>query len=194
MSNRLEQLKSKVAELYEKRDPNREGWADWLYENHIFVVAKNAERLSKKYGADSELTVAASLLHDVADAVMTREDLRHEKKSEEMAEDLLRGCGFSEEEINIAVHDAIKNHGCKNGCFPKTLEGKVMATADALAHLQTGFYDHALVFLQKNDSIADICDWALPKIERDYRDKIFFDEIKDEAAADYKRARCLFSR
>ncbi len=77
--------------------------------------------------------------------------------------------------------------------IPKTLEGKVMATADAMAHLKSNFYDYALDTLKKTDTVDDINNWALPKIERDYRDKIFFEDVRLELKSDYERVKGLFT-
>lgn len=148
--NRIEILKSHIRELYERRSPERNDWADWLYEHHIFLVAENAQSLSVRYGGNPELVVVASLLHDIADSVMKRFDPRHDEKSKEMALMILNDSGFTREEIEIVVEDAITFHGCKNGRFPQTIEGRVMATADAVAHLKSDFYDHALSEMKKN--------------------------------------------
>ena len=190
--NRLEKLKNKVETLYDKKENTRDEWADWLYKNHIFLVAKYSKQLAKRYGVNSDLAFAASMLHDIADAVMQRENPRHEEKSNKIAEEFLKECDFTKEEIKIIVGDIIKFHGCKNGEVPKTLEGKIMASADAMAHLKSNFYDFALEIKQKDENLNEIKNWALFKIERDYHKKIFFDEIRNEVKNDYERVQELF--
>ncbi len=190
--NRIDQLKSKVEALYKSKNPNRGDWADWLFENHIVVVAENARQLASRFGGNSDLAEAASLLHDIADAIMARENPLHEEQSKLIAREYLRESHFSAEEIQIIVDDAIQFHGCRNGEFPKTLDGKIMATADALAHIKSNFYDYALEVLKKTDTLDEIRNWALPKIERDYRNKIFFDEVRLEIKSDYERVKGLF--
>jgi len=191
--SRIENLKAKVADLYLAKASDRDDWADWLFENHVFVVAKNAERIAERFGAKKDLAIAAAMLHDVADSVMSREDESHEEKSLSMARRLLCECNFSEEEISIIVDDAIRFHGCRGVNIPKTLEGRAMASADAIAHLQTDFYDFALKTLQKEETMENIRLWALPKIERDYRIKISFEELRGEMNAEYERAKNLFT-
>jgi HD superfamily phosphodiesterase len=190
---RIKQLENKVRAFYESKNLDRADWADWLYQNHIFVVADNATQLAKRFGGNSDIVVSASMLHDIGDAIMSRENPLHEEKSKEIARNLLRECKFSEDEIEIIVNDAIEFHGCKNGLIPKTHEGKVMATADAIAHLTSNFYDYALDTLKKTDTVDDINNWALPKIERDFRDKIFFEDIRLELKSDYERVKRLFT-
>ena len=191
--SRIDDVKEKVSELYRARSPHRAEWADWLFENHIFVVAENARRLSDRFGAKEDLAMAAAMLHDVADAVMLREDEKHEEESITIARRILSECAFSEEEISVIVADAIRFHGCHGTNLPQTLEGKVMATADAMAHLQTDFYDYSLRTMQGKEPMTEICEWALKKIERDYQKKIFFDDIRNEVIKDYERVKLLFT-
>lgn len=190
---RIEKLTAKIDALYQAKDSNRADWADWLYENHIFVVAGYAEKLADRFHANKELAMAAGMLHDIADAVMARENPQHEVESLVIARRLLKESDFTEEEIKTVVDDAIRFHGCHGDDMPQTMEGKVMATTDALAHLSTDFYDHALEVFQKESSMEEITSWALPKIERDYRKKIFFDEVREEATDDYERVKRLFT-
>lgn len=191
--DRIQKLKNKIDEIYGRKDPNRQAdWTDWLYQNHIYDVAEKAEKFAKFYGANVDIVVAASMLHDIADAIMKRENPNHENESTRIAREFLEECNFTFEEINIIINDAVRFHGCKNGEIPKTLEGKVVATADAVAHLKSDFYKFSLETLRKTDSIEEIKDWALPKIERDFYEKIFFDEIRDEVKADYEKAKNLF--
>ncbi|TSC77764.1 MAG: Metal dependent phosphohydrolase [Parcubacteria group bacterium Gr01-1014_29] len=192
--SRIEELKRKVDELYQAGNDSRADWADWLYKNHIFVVAEYAEKLAERYHAKKELAMAAAMLHDIADTAMKREDPRHEQESQEIARKILGELNFSEEEIKIAVDDAIRFHSCRNGEKPESLEGKILATADAIAHLKTDFYAHAVQVLKKEgESLEEIKKWALAKNERDFHDKIFFDEIREKAKPDYERVKDFFS-
>jgi hypothetical protein len=68
-----------------------------------------------------------------------------------------------------------------------------MATADALVHLKSDFYPHALKVKQdEGESKELIQKWALQKIERDFFTKIFFDQIREELSGEYEKARALF--
>lgn len=78
---------------------------------------------------------------------MSRFDLRHELESIDIAQDFMTRAGFSVQEI-IIVNDILMNHSCRN-VFPNTLEGRVMATADAVVHLKSDFYKHALFSKQQ---------------------------------------------
>jgi len=188
----IEALKRKIDSLYEERRESRDEWADWLHKNHIFIVAEIAHDLAKRYDANDDLAIAAAMLHDIADAVMSRFAPDHEKTSAEIGRKLLQETGFTEEEIRIVMDDAIRYHSCRNGEVPKTTEGKVMATADALAHLQTDFYAHAVESKRDKQSIEEIKDWGLAKIDRDFKNKILFPEIQKEAESSYERQKSFF--
>lgn len=192
--NRIDTLDALVRKLYEQKDPTRTGWADWLYENHVFVVADYASDLAQKYLANEELARAAALLHDIADSVMNRFDQNHEAKSLEMSRDLLTQSGFSDEEVHLVVDDAIKFHSCHDGKVPRSLEGRILATADGLAHLKTDFYVFATWAMADGSSLAEVKDYVLKKVERDFNSKILFTEEKQKAEQDYQRIKGLYSR
>lgn len=187
MTDRLKRLKGSIDQLYLAKHPERGDWADWLYADHIFVVAEYAGELAARYGAKKDLAMAAGMLHDIADAVMSRFDSRHEAESVKIARQFLGESGFSDEEIRIVVDDAIRFHSCHDEAIPSSPEGKVMATADALAHLKTDFYPHAVELRKQRMSMDEIRAWALPKIERDFQAKIRFDEVREAVRPDYER-------
>ena len=193
MPPRLEKLKAKVDVLYQAKNPNRADWADWLYENHIFAVAEEAGNLADEFGGSKDLVMAAGMLHDIADAVMNRENPDHEKESLRIGRILLQETGFSDSEIAVIIDYAITNHSCYSNTRPKTLEGKIMATADAVVHLKSDFYNHALETKEEGETFQDIADWALPKLDRDFYNKIAFDSVREQVRLYYERLLKQFS-
>jgi HD superfamily phosphodiesterase len=177
----LETLTRKIRDLYEAKNPARDSWADWLYGTHLFVVADYAKKYAVRYAANVEVSVAASLLHDCADAVMSRTDARHSDMSNNIAEQLLLESGFSDADITQIVRDILPKHSCRDGVVPESLEGKVMATPDAVAHLATDFYPGATAkFRAEGRNMAAHKLWMLEKIKRDFEVKIFFDGVREE--------------
>ena len=189
---RAEQVKNKVDELYKVKNPGRADWADWLYGNHVFVVADYAGQLADRFHANKELSMAIGMLHDIADAIMKREDAGHEEKSLSMARYILKESGFIEEEIRVGVDDAIRLHSCHNNDVPQSLDGKILSTADALGHLMTDFYSDSVSKMSKR-SAEENRKWVLEKIERDINKKIFFDEVREEAKPYYEKLKIFFS-
>lgn len=191
---RVEKLEKIVRELYGTKDLNRADWADWLINNHVLIVADYANSLSQKYGGNAELAMVAALLHDIADVNTKRDDENHEQKSIDIARNIMQQVGYDKQEITLVIEDAIGNHSCHNGEQPKTIEGKILSTADALAHLKTDFYIFAMWALDNKLSFEDRKKWVLKKIDRDINEKICFDDIRNDTMNDYTLLKNLFSR
>lgn len=192
--NKLEKVRTTVHELYTSQNPDREEWSDWLYPNHVLVVAESARRLARKYGVNEELSEVAALLHDIADVKMARKAPEHEQASLEIAREVMTGSGYAADEIALVVDDAVKYHSCHDDERPQSKEGLVLATADSLAHLQTDFYIYAAWAFGKDRSLQQLKEWTLKKIERDLNNKISFDDERESARADYNMIKELFSR
>ncbi len=195
MSNsRLKKLEAKVRALYEKKSPRRADWADALYQYHVFVTVKYAAKLAKRYKVDAELAQAGAMLHDIADAVMKRFESGHHEKSLEIAKKFLKECGYSQEEIAILVDDALPNHDCKNA-FPKTDVGKILSTADAVAHFDPDYtLYHFCASFRDGMSFDETKARAAKKLDKDYKIKILYPEVKKEVKKQYETLKKLFSK
>ena len=190
---RIQKLEQAVSDLYAAHNPERADWADWLGEHHVFLVADYATELARKYGANEELSRAAALLHDIADTRMSRFASEHEDTSLAMALELMQQAGFSKAEIQLTVDDAIRLHSCHDGHVPKSIEGKVLATADSKAHLLSDFYLFATwSFGREGKTLEEVKQYTLKKIERDFHDKIQFDEVRQECQAAYDNLKALY--
>jgi len=188
----LQRLENRVRQEYNAHHAGRDEWADWLAEHHVFVVADRAEALAQRFGAQVALARAGALLHDIADARMSRFSPEHEATSLDMPRQFMQEAGFAPHDIAITVDDAIRYHSCRDGQAPTSLEGQVLATADALAHLQTDFYLYA-VRAKAGGSLDEIKQWARKKIERDFHAKICFPAVQEECHADYEALRRVLS-
>jgi putative nucleotidyltransferase with HDIG domain len=190
---RIERLEAKVKALYEGNEPGRDEWASWLGDNHVFVVADYATELAKNYGANEELARAGSLLHDIADVRMKRSDDAHEAESLRMARELMKEAGYAEDDVKLVVDDAIRYHSCHGDEHPESVEGKILSTADSMAHLKTDFYLYA-AWAHGGWSLEKLKQWTLKKIERDLNIKIFFNDVREDVRPDYEIIKELFSR
>jgi hypothetical protein len=75
--------------------------------------------------------------------------------------------------------------------MPKTIEGKILASADAMSHYFNAFYLKAAI---KADVKANIFrKWALEKLDRDYNKKIFFDFAKKRVKKRHDILKSFFS-
>lgn len=189
---------SKVIDIvkgyYAKKNPVID-WNKWVFEGHIEIVASWVEEISKKYEFDKESTLTAAYLHDLAYAWTSKNDPDLDKKSEIEARKVLKEVGYSEERVSFIVDKIIHSHGIHDGKEPDSMEAKVLATADALAHFISDFYsvicwNH---YLFEDKDLNAYKTWVLKKIERDINSKIFFKEYKKLAEPYYKSLKTLFS-
>lgn len=171
-----------------------EDFGKWMWKNHVPVVAQKAEQLSIKYDADPDLAVAGALLHDFGDAFMYRFADNHEEVSETKAREVLSKSGYLEEEIEIVMQEVIAPHSCRpDDELPKTKEAKVLATADALAHLTTDFYiQFTWKHIPEGKTYEEFLVWVAEKLDRDFKRKIFFDEVKEEIRYRYDALKEVF--
>ncbi len=194
---RIDVLKQKVDFIYKEASANSDSWIDWGYPNHVLKVVHYAEQLAYRFKGNIEFVVAGALLHDIADAVMPRGGAEHQQKSEVMAKELLTDCEFSDAETAVIINDVIAPHSCREGA-PEMVEGKILATADAMAHLLTDFY---VVFCWRhygaagNDlSYKQYKEWVLKRLEKDFHRKIQFDEVRKETLPSYSALKQVFSQ
>ncbi len=194
MTIRLEKLRKKVSELYEKRNPKRSaGWAQFLYEYHLPVTEKIAAKFAKRYKVNVELSRAGAMLHDIADAVMDRRADGHHQKSLEIAKELLVTSGYTESDVKILVEDALPYHDCRGG-IPKTDVGKILSTADAVAHFDYDFVlYHFCAPFKEGFTFEDAKKRALRKLDKDYKIKMLYPEVKKEMKDRYSALKKLFS-
>lgn len=183
-SQRLKQLFSETKFLYIN---STRPLASWLWNSHLSHVYKHALNLSEKYGATTDLAAAGALLHDLGDVWLERTAPSFEVTTETEIRRVLEESGYALPEVERILADVIAPHSCYPGYFPTSLEGKVLATADALAHLLTDFYEEARQRgLPSHAFSGSFNDWAREKIERDFNSKIFFDEVKKEVEPRYR--------
>lgn len=131
--NKISHLEKLVRDFYEShRDTWIPAWTEYLYEHHIFFVAEEAKKLSEEFIVDGEFAIAASILHDIADAILPRNHSEHMIQSELIATDLLMKAGYNNEEREIIISDIIHKHSCRDGVRPTSIQGQIMVSADAI--------------------------------------------------------------
>ena len=101
-----------------------------IWENHIISVVNYSKRLAKKRGADKEIVEIAAWLHDI-------KKLRGEKGGHHIfgakeAEQILKKIGYPHDKTE-QVKECILTHSSDKKYPPKSLEAKIVATADALS-------------------------------------------------------------
>lgn len=166
----------------------------WMWRNHTQWVARKAAALAKKYGANGEFAVCAALLHDLGDARYERDHPDFDTWSWQQAKEILKKAGFRHHE-RAAIMEAVRTHSCHPGHLPATLEGKVLATADGMWHLQTNFFA-AICFMNRPvaESYEQWQQWFHTKVTRDFDTKIFFTDEREEVRPDYEALIRVFGK
>lgn len=189
---RSELVFSEVSRLYASA-PTSMG--KWMWHNHTQWVADKAKALAVKYGADVEQVYCAALIHDLGDSKYERDDALFETWSWVTGKAILKNTGFRKKERD-EILEAVRTHSCHPGYLPATQEGRVLATADALWHLQTNFFP-VICYMNRPDdthTYAAWQEWFSVKIKRDFGTKIFFAEERAEAKDDYEALLRVFGK
>ena len=111
-----------------------------------------------------------------------------------MARELMKKMEYSEDDIRLVVDEAILYHSCHGKERPQSIEGKILATADSLAHLKTDFYIFVPWALGRESTLEEVKAWVLKKIDRDLNSKVLFDDVREEVLPDYNMIKDLYSR
>ena len=165
----------------------------WMWHNHTQWVAGKAKQLAEKYTADTEKTYCAALLHDLGDSKYERDHEDFDPWSWETSTAILKKAGFRKDERD-EILEIIRTHSCHPGHLPTTIEGKILATADGMWHLQTSFFP-VVCYMNRPDtthSYEEWQKWFSNKIERDFGPKIFFEDEKEEVRKDYEALKRVF--
>jgi predicted hydrolase (HD superfamily) len=168
----------------------------WMWYNHVQWVADKAKVLAEKYGANAEKAYCAALLHDLADSHYERDHKDFVMWSEEKGKEILLNAGFNEDEAREIVEIIIRPHSCQAGNMPTTKEGQILSTADAMFHLQTGFFP-MLCYMHRPENAKtyeEWQEWFNEKIEREFNIKMFFENERAEVKPDYEALSMVFKK
>ena len=165
MTNKIKEISDLVKNECHKND------RDWFYDVHLLAVEKFAIQLLKKLPkADKEIVMLGVWLHDLHRVKILKGD--HQKASAKEAVKVLKLYGYNSKTID-QVKEIILTHSCYTGNMPKSLEGKILATADGMSHYVNDFFIRIAVTGQRN--VEEYKEWVLEKLDRNYNNKIHFD-------------------
>lgn len=165
----------KIEELVEARYGQGSGAqgaiARLFYREHVLPVAELSDKLALKYGADRTVVRLGALLHDIA---LAEGKEPHDEVGAQMAYEILV-VNWADKEVAERVRDIVQSHRC-NVRIPRTLEAKVVATADAIAHFYPEFYKSSAKL--SGEDWAQMMSAKLDVLEREYERKVFFADEK----------------
>ncbi|MEK7447540.1 MAG: HD domain-containing protein [Patescibacteria group bacterium] len=149
-----------------------------LLPKHLQIMGKWADKILGMYpDANPEVVRVAVWFHDIGYVDCEdydRDD--HAVYSEVRALQFLQANGYSQGKLEQVAH-CVRAHRCKD-IQPETIEAKIIAVADSASHLT----DYAYINLTQ----LGIKDYAMEKLERDYRDVGLLPEVKQELSPLYE--------
>lgn len=185
MTNKLSQIKELV-----KNECTSLGFAgSWFYGVHLLAVEKFAKELLKKLPkANKEVVMLGVWLHDSQRIRGIKGD--HAEIGAVEAQKVMEQFKYDKGIID-QVKAIILSHSCDTKLMPATLEGKILATADAMSHYANDFY-LTIAITGKRDLPA-FKKWALEKLDKDYNKKIFFAFAKTQIKQRHKVLKVLLT-
>jgi putative nucleotidyltransferase with HDIG domain len=159
------------------------------YKYHLLPVVEYAAKLAEICEVNKEVVELSAWLHDIGRIKFGARN--HELTGAAEAERLLKQFGYSAEIIEQVKHCILAHRG-SGSIRPQTMEAKVVAAADALAH-----FDMFLPLLTaigkrgkgKDDKI--LYRWIYEKMERDWNKKILIPEAMEIAEEKYRAIELL---
>lgn len=154
-------------EVYSRcqKETNRFGMGCYY---HIAAVVKNAEILSKKYGADREIVMIAAWLHDVASITDYSLYELHHIHGAKMAYDILKKYNYDEKKIKL-IQECIKNHRGSINLKKNSLEELCIADADAISHFDSVPSLLYLAYVTKGMEIEEGKEFVKSKLIRSFQ-------------------------
>lgn len=186
-NEKIQQLEEEIKNLHYNPQIEKHSFSDvetkefysWFWDIHIKPVIEYSKQMAEKYKANIEAVWLGAILHDIAR--LTDEE-PHDEIGSEKAYQMLMEKGFNKE-LAEKVKSIILTHRCRK-YPPETTEQKIVASADAMAHFLPPFYLWIGKYSSKN--FEGIVEGNLRKIERDYNEKIFFEDEKKMVEEQYK--------
>lgn len=180
MTNKqIQEIENQIKEKFVSHN-NKEKNEFWFI--HLKPVIEIAKKLSRKYHADYKTAWLSAIFHDIA---RLKNQEPHDIIGAQTAYNYLIKIN-TDKQLAEKVRLAITAHRCKH-TKPKTLESKILATADALSHYQTPFVVWWFFNHKDKCTFQQALDVFSKKIKRDLNDKIFFTQEKKQLTRDANR-------
>ncbi len=176
MNNKLQTIKTSL----KNQIKSSKHCEPWFYKEHILVVEKLALDLCDLYPeANRDAVILSVWFHDIGRAHGHNEN--HDLYGANYATKILTKNNLDKNFINT-VSESCKTHSCHKNGYPTSIEGKILATADAVSHYHNGFYLRILYYWSKKNksNYQNLKEKLFQKMKRDLNQKIFFDEVKEK--------------
>lgn len=144
---------------------NKFGDDTWPY--HILPVVEHALALGGKFKADLEVLELSSLLHDYAAIKNKSYYEQHHIHGAKFAGDILKDLGYPEKKIE-KVKECILCHRGSTPLGKKSKEAKIIASADAMAHITELADMFFLTYGTHGYKTKEGCKWLRKKLNRSW--------------------------
>ena len=175
----------KVREIVKKEHESE----DFKY--HISVVVKNALKLAEIKKANKEIVELGALLHDIGrtHGLKPGEINEHHLKSYEISKKILQELNYLKDKSEKVLKCILSHRGNNDDYPPESLEEKIVANADAMAHFDS-FLDLFKEFIQqeKFDKAIELIE---SKIDRDWNKKLTLPEARKISKEKYNAIKLL---
>jgi putative nucleotidyltransferase with HDIG domain len=146
----------------------------WFWDYHIIPMKDIALELAEKLQVDKELVELIAYLHDIA---KIRGLDNHAETGAEIALEILK-----DHPKKGLIAECIRKHNKPS--LEDRIEVKLIASADAVSHFLTPFFE--IYFWENPDKdVKDIISGNLRKMEKDWN-RIFLEEAKDICRKEYE--------
>jgi len=175
-TSKIEIIESKIKKIYfncKNADEFR-----ILWNVHIKPVINISKKLAKKYGADLEIVWLSAILHDIARVDGLKP---HDVVGSKIAYEILIKSKF-EKVLAKQVSETILTHSNKK-FTPRTVEQKILCTADAMSHFTKPFFLFYIKFVKKD--FTSTIDEIKIKVKNDWN-RIFFGDEKEQVKSEYQ--------
>ncbi|MFC1651751.1 HD domain-containing protein [Patescibacteria group bacterium] len=149
-----------------KKETNK--WGDSAWTHHIVAVVKYAKLLAEKLNADKEIVEISALLHDIASISNPNWVEDHHIHGTKLAEEVLKKYNYPTKKIEKVKHCIVAHRGSKE-IKRETVEAEIVASADAMSHLDNIPALMKVAFQVKEMETDEGAEWVLNKIERSWK-------------------------
>lgn len=154
-------------------EPQRKKLLEHFWKHHVVPVVAYSREMANRYGGDADAIYLGALMHDMA---LIYDAEPHDEIGADKAYEFLI-VNWAPQEMAEKVRDIVLKHRCRV-YEPKTLEEKIVATADALAHFFPDFHGSGASLLAREDHV-EMKVLNIEKLEREYERKVFFEKEKE---------------
>lgn len=164
-----QKIKKEVEKIVKQANDSHENvFTDTVWDYHIQPVVKYSLILGKKLNADLEVLELSALLHDYAAMIDKKLYNDHHLHSAMLAEKILKDLDYPNDKTNHIMNCIVSHRGSLK-IKKKTIEAKILASADAMSHIGELVDMFYLAFGVHRFKTEDGAKWLKSKLHRSWR-------------------------